>query len=70
MKKTITTKQKMLNALTKPTGVNTFTVAQARSRFGVWNVSARISELRKAGHFIMNVGKTMRDGTKVALYSM
>ena len=66
----LTTKQKMLNALSKPTGRNTFTVNQARTRFGVWNVSARISELRSDGHPIVNVPKIDRDGCRIANYMM
>ena len=45
-------KQKILAALQKPEGYNTFTTSQARRRFGVQNVAARIHELRLDGHVI------------------
>ena len=39
-------KEKMLTFLSKENGFNTFTVAQARARWGVTNVAARINELQ------------------------
>ena len=58
----------MLNALSKPEGYNTFTVEQARRRFGITNVSARIDELRQEGHVIYTNTKYNSDGVKVASY--
>jgi len=62
-------KQKILNYLSKPTGQNTLTVAQARARFGVANVSARISELRKEGHKIETLTKKS-SGRTVSYYGL
>ena len=66
----LSAKQRMLNALSKPEGYNTFTVEQARRRFGVQNVSARIDELRQEGHVIYTNYKTNADGVKVASYRL
>ena len=60
-------KQKMLNALKQKSGYNTFTVAQAKRRFGISNVSARIEELRKEGHCIYTNYKNV-NGKKTAYY--
>jgi predicted transcriptional regulator len=46
------------------------TVAQARARFGIQNVAARIDELRQEGHVIYTNTKTRGDGSKVASYRM
>lgn len=62
-------KQRLLTFLTKKTG-NKFTTAQAKARFGIKNVSARISELRKEGHSIYTDIKTRRDGSKYAVYQL
>ena len=66
----LSAKQRMLNALSKPEGYNTFTVEQARRRFGIQNVSARIDELRQEGNVIYTNYKTNADGVKVAYYKM
>jgi hypothetical protein len=66
----LSAKQRMLNALSKSEGYNTFSTEQARRRFGVQNVSARIEELRKEGHVIYTNTKTRADGSKVAVYRM
>jgi len=66
----LSAKQKMLNTLQKTEGYNTFTVEQARRRFGVQNVSARIEELRKEGHCIYTNTKTLENGSKVNYYRM
>lgn len=60
----------MLNTLQKTEGYNTFTVEQARRRFGVQNVSARIEELRKEGHCIYTNTKTLQDGRKINYYRL
>ena len=60
----------MLNALSKPEGYNTFTTEQARRRFGITNVSARIDELRQEGHVIYTNTKYNADGVKVASYRL
>ena len=66
----LSAKQRMLNALSKPEGYNTFTVEQARRRFGIQNVSARIDELRQEGHVIYTNYRKNSDGVKVAYYKM
>ena len=63
-------KQKMLQALTKKTGYNTFSVAQGRVRFGVKNIAARIAELRTEGYSIYTNIKSRKDGPKVAVYRL
>ena len=70
MSKKLSAKQRMINALQKTTGYNTFTVSQARSRFGVSNVAARIDELRNEGHCIYTNTKTRGDGSKVKSYRL
>lgn len=64
----LSAKQRILNFLSKNDGYNTLSVAQARARFGVQNVSARIEELRQEGHCIYTNTKTRGDGSKVAVY--
>ena len=63
-------KQKIITFLSKKEGYNTLTTAQARARFGIQNVSARIDELRQEGHVIYTNTKTRGDGSKVAVYRM
>lgn len=70
MAQKLSAKEKMLNALKQPSGYNTFTVEQARRRFGVQNVSQRIEELRKEGYCIYTNTKTLEDGSKVKYYRM
>ena len=66
----LSAKERMLAALQKTEGYNTFTVAQAQRRFGVQNVTARIEELRKEGHCIYTNTKTTSDGSKVSVYRL
>ena len=66
----LSAKQKMLNFLSKSEGYNTLTTAQARARFGITNVAARIDELRQEGNVIYTNIKTRGDGSKVASYRM
>ena len=66
----LSAKQRMLNALSKKEGYNTFTVEQARRRFGIQNVSARIDELRQEGNVIYTNYRKNSDGVKVAYYKM
>ena len=68
MTKQISAKQKILNYLSKSEGYNTLTTAQARARFGIQNVSARIDELRQEGHCIYTNTVKRSDGTKVKAY--
>ena len=65
----LSAKQKMLNALKQKSGCNTFTVKQARHRFGITNVTARIDELRQEGHVIYT-NKKVVDGKKVSFYRL
>ena len=66
----LTAKEKILAALTKKTGYNTFTVAQAQRRFGIKNVAARIHELRNEGYSIYSNPRTTADGSKVVEYRL
>ena len=68
--KKLSAKQRMLNALKKTYGYNTFTVAQARSRFGVANVPARIEELRNDGHCIYTNSRVLYNGRKINYYRL
>ena len=68
--KKVSAKQRILNYLSKSEGYNTLSVAQARARFGIQNVSARIDELRQEGHVIYTNTKTRSDGSKVSVYRM
>ena len=63
-------KEKILAYLSKTDGYNTLTVAQARARFGITNVSARIEELRSEGHAIYTNTKTLKDGRKITYYKL
>ena len=66
--KKVSAKQRILNYLSKSEGYNTLSVAQARARFGIQNVSARIEELRQEGHCIYTNTVKRGDGTKVKAY--
>jgi len=63
-----TNKTKLLNFLLSDSEYNTLTVAQARARFKIANVSARINELRADGHPIYTNKKTLADGRKIKFY--
>lgn len=63
-------KQKILSFLSKDDGYNTLTVAQARARFGITNVAARIDELRKEGNSIYTNTKSLGDGRTVTFYRL
>jgi hypothetical protein len=62
-------KDKLLDYFFNPT-YNTFTVAQARARFGIENVSARINELRKDGFSIYTNTKLLEDGRRIYFYRL
>ena len=50
---------------------STLTASQARARFGVQNLSARINELRNEGYEIQTTMKATKTSTQpVAFYSM
>lgn len=66
----LTAKQRLLSFLSKKDGYNTFSAAQAQARFGIKNVSARISELRQEGYAIYTNMKQRADGSKVAVYRL
>jgi predicted transcriptional regulator len=66
----LSAKQRLINFLSKKEGYNTLSTAQARARFGIQNVSARIDELRQEGHVIYTNTKTRADGSKVAVYRL
>jgi len=63
-------KSKIINYLSKSRGENTLTVAQARARFGITNVAARIEELRAEGHCIYTSKKVLSDGRRVSYYKL
>jgi len=60
-------KEKMLSALKSN---ETFTVRQARSRFGIKNVAARIYDLRQEGYCIYSNEKTLSTGKKATVYRL
>jgi len=66
----LSAKQRLIYFLSKKEGYNTLSTAQARARFGIQNVSARIDELRQEGHVIYTNTKTRADGSKVAVYRL
>jgi len=66
---TVTTKDKLVNYFHNPV-YNTLTVNQARARFGIQNVSARINELREEGFAIYTNTKTLEDGRKIKFYRL
>lgn len=66
----LSAKQRILNFLTKREGYNTLSVAQARARFGIQNVAARVDELRQEGHCIYTNTKRRADGSKVSVYRL
>ena len=59
--------QKILNTLSSG---QTLTVAQARARFNVTNVPARIDELRKEGYSIYTNTRKNSKGQKVKFYRL
>ena len=65
----LSAKEKMLVALKKTSGYNTFTTKQAQRRFGITNVAARIDELRQEGNVIYTNTKSV-DGKKVSFYRL
>ena len=68
--KNLSAKQKILAYLSKKDGYNTLTVAQARAKFGIVNVSARVDELRQEGHVIYTNTRSRADGSKVKSYRL
>ena len=65
----LSAKEKMLVALKKTSGYNTFTTKQAQKRFGITNVAARIDELRQEGNVIYTNTRVV-DGQKVSFYRL
>jgi ribonucleotide monophosphatase NagD (HAD superfamily) len=63
-------KEKILKFLSKESGYNTLTAAQARARFGIVNVGARIEELRAEGYCIYTNKKTLADGRRITYYKL
>jgi hypothetical protein len=63
-------KEKILKFLSKDGPYNTLTAAQARARFGIVNVGARIEELRAEGHCIYTNKKTLEDGRRITYYKL
>jgi len=67
--KTLSSKQRILNALKQTSGYNTFSVKAAQKRFGIKNVPARIEELRQEGHCIYTNSRKV-NGKKVSFYRL
>ena len=65
----LSAKERMLNALLQTEGYNTFTTKQAQRRFGITNVSARISELRQDGYAVYANKKSVA-GEKQTVYRL
>jgi hypothetical protein len=63
-------KEKILKFLSKDGPYNTLTAAQARARFGIVNVGARIEELRAEGYCIYTNKKTLADGRRITYYKL
>jgi predicted transcriptional regulator len=63
-------KEKILKFLSKDGPYNTLTAAQARARFGIVNVGARIEELRSEGYCIYTNKKTLADGRRITYYKL
>jgi hypothetical protein len=70
MSNKLSVKERLLAFLSKTSGYNTFSVAQAQARFGIQNVTARIAELRQDGHAIYTNTKRRSDGSKVSVYRL
>ena len=67
MTNTKTQLEKIMGALESG---KSLTAAQARSRFGIANLRARICELRDKGFYITSNQYTTRDGRRVVKYSL
>ena len=63
-------KEKILKFLSKDGPYNTLTAAQARARFGIVNVGARIEELRAEGHCIYTNKKKLSNGKTITFYRL
>lgn len=64
-------KSKILAYLSKTdTDYNTLTPAQIRSKWGVSDVTSRISELRAEGNAIYLNHRTLEDGRKISFYRL
>lgn len=55
------TQNQKLEAFLRGTG-RTLTAAEAQARFGIQNLSARMSELRQVGLTVRNEGTTVKSG--------
>lgn len=69
MSNNVSTKEKILNFLSKKSGYNTLTPAQGRARFGA-GFAARVHELRNEGNAIYSNKKTLDDGRVVTVYRL
>lgn len=67
---TVSAKSKILRFLSKTTGYNTLSVAQAQARFGIRNVSTVIAQLRAEGYAIYTNTKKRGDGSPVNVYRL
>lgn len=65
-----TAKSRILSFLSKTSGYNTLSVAQAKARFGITNVSATVAALRAEGYAIYTNTRKRGDGSKVSVYRL
>jgi hypothetical protein len=66
----VSAKSKILSYLSKTSGYNTLSAAQATARFGIRGVSAVISQLRNEGYAIYKNVRRRANGTKVYVYRL
>ena len=58
---------RLFNALSRGQKIST---SQARSRFGITNVSARVREMRVNGVNVVTNYRTYKDGSRKAFYTL
>jgi len=66
----VSAKTKILTFLSKTSGYNTLSVAQAHARFGIKNVGTLVSQLRREGYAIYANMKHRADGSPVKVYRL
>lgn len=70
MSESTSAKSRILAFLSKTSGYNTLSVAQARARFGVKNVSGIVNQLRNEGYAIYTNTRKRGDGSAVSVYRL
>jgi hypothetical protein len=66
----MSTKEKILNYLSKNSSYNTLTAQKMQSMFGVANPSAAVADLRNEGHAIYLNTRINTTGEKVSFYRL